>query len=191
MTLFTVKVKLFMSLNVPSLTVKLRFETPKASVSEVKVAVQFGAVPLKTIFPTGNNAVFDEVADIEVKQFKVLSTSVIVKLKAKGTSSFVILLVMVDKMGASFTGVTVYKKLFESVKVPSVAANVRFEVPVASSTDVNVALQFGAVPLNTIFPTGSKATFEEVADNEVVQIIALSTSVTVKLITKVVSSGVV
>ena len=42
------------------------------------MAVQFGAVPANTMFATGNNVKFDDDAVTEVKQLKVLSTSVTV-----------------------------------------------------------------------------------------------------------------
>ena len=54
------------------------------------MAVQFGAVPENIILPTGNSAPFEDVADIDVEQFKTLSTSEIVKATARGVSSFVL-----------------------------------------------------------------------------------------------------
>lgn len=73
-----------------SVTVNVRFVMPfEFNVGET-VAVQFGAVPPKTTLATGTRPVFDEVADIEVEQFKTLSTSVIVKLMTSGVSSGVV-----------------------------------------------------------------------------------------------------
>ena len=73
-----------------SVTIKVKFNTPFAKAAGVIVAVQFGAVPLNTIFPTGTKTAFVVVALIEVTQFKVLSISVIVKLTVLATSSFVL-----------------------------------------------------------------------------------------------------
>ena len=93
------------------------------------MAVQFGAVPLKTIFANGKSAEFEVVADIEVVQFSTLSTSVIVKFTARATSSLVTLFVIVDNTGASFTGVTVNAKDFVSLNAPSVTINAKLEDP--------------------------------------------------------------
>lgn len=73
-----------------SVTVKVKFETPKLLAAGVTVAVQFGAVPPKTTFATGTTPVFVDAADIEVEQFKTSSTSLIVKLITTGVSSGVV-----------------------------------------------------------------------------------------------------
>ena len=83
-----------------SVTVKVIFETPVEFVVGVIVAIQFGAVPLKTIFATGTSAGLEEAADIEVKQFIGLS-SVMVNGITRGTSSNVLRGPMADKIGAS------------------------------------------------------------------------------------------
>ena len=73
-----------------SVNVKVIFDVPLAYAVGVSVAVQFGAVPLNTIFPTGTKTEFEVVALIEVVQLSVESTSVIVKLTVLATSSFVL-----------------------------------------------------------------------------------------------------
>ena len=83
-----------------SVTVKVIFETPLAFAVGVIVAIQFGAVPLKTILATGTKAGFDEVADIEVRQFIGLS-SVMVNGIASGTSSSVLRGPINDMIGGS------------------------------------------------------------------------------------------
>ena len=89
-TALTVNVKFLTSVNVPSVSVKDRFETPFVSGKEVKVAVQFGAVPLNTIPESGSKVKLDEVAVTDALQAKLSSTSVIVKLTASGKSSEVV-----------------------------------------------------------------------------------------------------
>ena len=73
-----------------SVTVKVKFETPKPFAAGPTVAVQLGAVPPKTTFATGISAVFVEAADIEVEQLNTLSTSLIVKLITTDVSSGVV-----------------------------------------------------------------------------------------------------
>lgn len=65
------------------------------------MAVQFGAVPLKTMLAMGNKVGFDEVALIDVEQFKVLSISLIVKANANDVSSLIVLLVIALMTGGS------------------------------------------------------------------------------------------
>ena len=92
-TLVTVKLNEVdaVSTGVPvSVTVNDKFETPKPFATGDTVAVQFGAVPPITTFATGNKATFDDVADIEVVQLRMLSGSVIVKLITIGVSSGVV-----------------------------------------------------------------------------------------------------
>ena len=152
------------------------------------MAVQFGAVPLNTIPEIGNNDKFDEVAVTEVVQDTTLSTSVSVKLKFKGVSSNVVCVEITERTGASLTALTVKAKLFESIKLPSLTVKLIFVRPLASGSGVKVAEQFGAVPLKTMEPDGSNATFEDEALIELVQLNKLSTSVTLKLIVSGVSS---
>ena len=101
---------------------------------------------------------------------------------------------MALKIGASLTLLTVKLNVSKSVStgVPvSVTVIVKFDTPNAFETGVTVAVQFGTVPLNTTFATGTKARLLEPAVNEVAQLKTSSTSVIVKLIAKGVSSLVV
>ena len=191
----TFNVKFWVSVKAPSKTVKLKFENPLASGSGVKVAVQFGAVPPNTILPTGIRAVFDDSADTDVVQLSTLSTSLIVKLTMTLLSSLIVWFAMTDIAGGSLTANTLKVKFLTSCKfgVP-LSTNViaKFEVPLAFGSGVSVAVQFGAVPPNTIFAIGKILRLDEVADKFIfVQSRILSTSLTVKLITNGVSSFVV
>ena len=62
-TALTVNVKPEVALVIPSVTVMTIFDVPLRFRSGVNVAVQFGTVPEKAIFPTGNNVPSEEVAD--------------------------------------------------------------------------------------------------------------------------------
>lgn len=128
---------------------------------------------------------------IDVVQSTTLSTSMIVKLIVSGVSSAVVCAAIALITGASFTALTVTLKFRLAVKTPSVTVNVRFKAPLAFSAGVIVAVQLGAVPLKTTFPTGIMAAFEVPALTEVVQLKALSTSEIMKLTVNGVSSGVV
>ena len=176
---------------VPSVTVKVKFKTPFAFAIGVMVATQLGAVPLKTILLTAIMAALLVALLIDVVQLNTLSTSEIVKLIVKAVSSFVICAPINDLTGGSFTGVTVNVKFLTSVNAPSVTVKLIFEIPFMFGSEVSVAVQFGAVPLNTIFDTLSNAAFDDVADIEVVQFSVLSTSVIVKLKDNGISSRVV
>ena len=85
----TVKVNPVVVVFVPSVTEKTKFVLPLRLAAEVNKAVQFGAAPLNAIPATGKSVEFDEVALTDVLQFKVLSTSLIVKFTAKAMSSLV------------------------------------------------------------------------------------------------------
>ena len=82
-------------------------------------------------------------------------------------------------------------KFLVAVKLPSVTIKLIFEKPFCKNAGLIVAEQFGAIPLKTIFATGIKVVFEDVATTEVVQLSALSTSLMVKLTTIATSCGVV
>ena len=73
-----------------SVTVKVKLETPLEFRVGLTVAVQIGAVPPKTTLATGTSPVLVDAADIEVEQFKILSTSVIAKPITTGVSSGVV-----------------------------------------------------------------------------------------------------
>ena len=113
-----VKAKVSKSVNIGipvSERVKVKFETPTASTAGVTVAVQFGAVPEKTIFATGTAAVLEEAAVNEVVQFKLESMSFMVKLIARDVSSFVVRFPMAPKTGASLAALTFTVKVSKSV----------------------------------------------------------------------------
>ena len=78
MTKVTDKINGLEIVETPSVTLKTKFELPDWFSAGLIVAVQFGAVPEKTIFATGTNGKFEDVALIDVEQFKTLSTSLIV-----------------------------------------------------------------------------------------------------------------
>ena len=63
--------------------------------------MQLGAVPLNTILPTGTKTESDEVALIDVVQFKTLSISVIVNANANEVSSLMDLFVIALITGGS------------------------------------------------------------------------------------------
>ena len=56
----TVRVKLLLALNAPSLTVKVMAVVPLCPATGVTVTVRLLALPPKTIFPLGTKVVFDE-----------------------------------------------------------------------------------------------------------------------------------
>ena len=92
LTALTVTVKVWVAdaTGIPvSVTVTVTLPDPFASAVGVIVAVQFGAVPPKTMFATGINSVLTDEAVSEVAQLRTLSGSVIVKLIVSGVSSFV------------------------------------------------------------------------------------------------------
>ena len=147
-------------------------------------------------------ATFEEPATIEVIQFSVESTSAIVKLILNGTpavvefctavvaalSSFLFILLIADIVGGSSIALTVKTKVLTSDKAPSDTVNVKFNTPLALSTGVTVAVQFGAVPLNTTLAAGTIVTSEVAALIELAQFSTLSISLMVKLIAKATSS---
>lgn len=191
-TALTVKVKASTAVKPPlSVTVIVRFTTPFAFATGVIVTVQFGAVPLKTIFATGTRPAFDVVADIEVEQFKTESTSVIEKTIGKGVSSFVLGDPTVLMTGASFTAVTVTAKGEVAVSAPSVTVSVSESAPFAFNNGVMAAVQFGAVPVMTTFAAGIIEALVEEALTEPAHVKMLSTSVIVKFTANGVSSAVV
>ena len=155
------------------------------------VAVQFGALPLKTTFGTVTMLAFEVAAETEVAQLRTLSTSLIVKLTAIGVSSKVVCAAIPLITGGSFTGVTFKLNVAALVSAPSVTVNVRLSTPFMSAKGVIVAVQFGAVPPNTTFGTVTISGFEVAAVTEVAQLKTLSTSLIVKLTTSCTSSGVV
>ena len=69
-----------------------------------------------------------------------------------------------------------------------VLPNVKFTEPFASSAGVIVAVQLGAVPLNTTFATGTSIAFDVAALIDPEQVNVLSTSVIVKFTVFTVSS---
>ena len=86
----TVNAKDELAVKAPSVTLTTIFAKPFWFKAGLNVTVQFGAVPPKTIFATGNNVVFDDVAETDVVQLNTLSTSVIVNaMAAVAVSSFV------------------------------------------------------------------------------------------------------
>src|ERR1041385_2817964 len=76
-TLVTVKLKVLLAVNEPSLTVIVTVHNPKALAAGVNVAVRLVPVPLKTILPAGRIVPSDELAE-SVKFPIGVSTSPIV-----------------------------------------------------------------------------------------------------------------
>lgn len=107
----TVKLNVFTSVRAPSVTVKVKFETPLKLAAGETVAVQLGAVPAKTTLAFGTRTVFEDEAVTEPAQVSTLSTSLIVKLTTSGVSSSVVCARILLITGASFTGVTVTLKV--------------------------------------------------------------------------------
>jgi hypothetical protein len=75
-----VSTKLSLTFDTPSVTVKVRVLAPVDAATGVMVALQFGAVPEKTMFAVGIKAVSVLAFAIELEQFSELSESEIVKL---------------------------------------------------------------------------------------------------------------
>ena len=82
-----------------SVTVKDKFVLPDWFRAGLIVAVQLGAVPLKTIFATGTNGKFEDVALIHVEQFRASSGSEIVNGTAMVPFSRTVLFVIADITG--------------------------------------------------------------------------------------------
>ncbi len=78
----TVNVKASLAVKEPSVTVKVTVLDPEVAAEGVIVTVQLGAVPPKTIPDVGRRVVLEDALDMEVEQFKLESTSLIVKLMA-------------------------------------------------------------------------------------------------------------
>ncbi len=72
--------------------------------------------------------------------------------------------------------------------VETLTVKVKFTTPFAFATGVTVAVQFGTVPPNTTFATGTRPAFEVPALIDAVQLSTESISVILKLITLTVSS---
>lgn len=187
----TVKLNVLASVKKPSVTVNVKLATPFKSATGETVAVQFGAVPAKTMFAFGTSTALADEADTEVVQFNALSTSFIVKLITNGVSSFVVCGKMLLITGASLTALTVTVKVWvaDATGIPvSVTVTVTLPDPFASAVGVMVAVQFGTVPPKTMFATGINAVLTDEAESEVAQLKTLSGSVIVKLIVNGVSS---
>lgn len=129
-TAATARVKVLVAVKVPSLTVKVKFADPLRSAAGVTVPVQFGAVPLQTTFAFGIKVVLleDMLKYVEL-QARVVSTSLIVKVMAFATSSFVEVLAIVEIVGASFTAVTVNVKVLVAVRAPSLTTKLMLAEP--------------------------------------------------------------
>ena len=83
------------------------------------------------------------------------------------------------------------EKLLTAGDTPSVTVKLKLDIPFFKYTGDNVAVQFGAVPLNTILATGNNTVFDDVAVTDVVQLNTLSTSLIVKFTASGVSCTVV
>ncbi len=79
LTELTTKLKTLVAVAVPSSTVKVTVDVPLFPATGARETVQLGAVPPKEIPPVMSTDALDEDPLIEDEQFKVLSTSVIVK----------------------------------------------------------------------------------------------------------------
>ncbi len=156
--------------NDPSETVKVAVTIPDCPALGVKVTVQLGAVPPKTISVSSIIVAFEETPLIDVEQFKVLSTSAMVKAIAPvGVSCVVLCPEMAEIVGASFTALMVIKNALVSVKDPSVTVNVIVAEPLALAIGVIAAVQFGAVPEMTILALATLLVSEDVPETDPAQ----------------------
>ena len=185
------------AVELPSLTVKFKFEVPFKVAYGVTVAAQFGAVPENTTPETGINVAFVEVAAIDVVQFKTLSISLIVKLTTAEVFSLIVWSAMTEIVGVSSTAVTVTWKVVLAVKFGAgVPASVMIKEivtgpPFRSARGVTVTVHAGATPPITTPETGITAVFEEETVIEVLQATVESVSPIVNGIAAVEESSVI
>jgi hypothetical protein len=129
LTAVTVKTKVSVAVNVPSLTVTVIVAVPFWLAAGVIVTVRFAPVPPNTMFAFGINAVSLELP-LTVKLATAVSKSPTVNEMADvAMSSFVDCAAMSLMVGASFTAVTVNTKVSVAVKVPSLTVTVMVAVP--------------------------------------------------------------
>lgn len=151
-----------------SVKVKVIVAEPLLLAADVITAWQLGADPEITTLALGITVVLDETALTLPLHVTVESMSAIVNVIAdEATSSSEDLLVIADIVGASLTGFTVNRNaevaVLAGIGVPlSVSVRVIVAVPDRFAAGVMVAIQFGAVPVMTIFPLGTKVVLLEV-----------------------------
>ena len=128
----------------------------------VTVAVQFGAVPLKTIFAFGTTAILDDTADILETQLRVSFASVIVKLIGVGTPTEKLVSEMAEMTGLAFGNTVILKdELIFGGRPSSFTRMIMFPEPVWPAASVSVAVQFGAVPPKKILASGTNDEFND------------------------------
>jgi hypothetical protein len=187
-----VKLNVSFAVKAPSPTVKVTVEEPNAFVTGLMVAVQLGEVPAIVMSVSSNTEVLLDDFEMELAQFKELSTSEMVKVIADVEIFACVLRSLIEVIvGASLTAFTVNVKVSLADKDPSDTVRVIVDVPEELATGVRVTVQLGAVPPMTIPLEEMTAVLLDDLLTEVAQFSVLSTSEAVNAIALVdVSSSV-
>src|ERR1043166_2868701 len=161
----TVRRKFVLLVAAPSLTVMVIRETPLWLVAGVMMRARLVPLPPKTMFAVGTRVRLEEVP-LTVRLAAAVSTSPIMKgITPVEVSSLMVWFGMAEMTGASFTELTVRRKL---LLVPPLFVSVREIVIVAVpnwlASGVTVTVRFAPLPPRTMFPLGTSAGFEEKVD---------------------------
>ena len=125
----TVSTKLVLVLSEPSLTVTVIVATPLWLAAGVTVTVRLAPLPPKTMFAFGTNVGLDELP-LTVKLPAAVSTSLTAKpIASVAVFTEILWLGMLEIVGASFTALTVSRKLVLLLNEPSLTETVIVAVP--------------------------------------------------------------
>jgi hypothetical protein len=162
LTAVTVKTKVSLAVNVPSLTVTVIVAVPLKFDAGVTVTVRFAPEPPNTMFAFGTNVVSLDVP-LTVNEATAVSISSTVNESALvAVSSFVDCAAISLIVGPSFTALTVKTNVSFAVLNPSLTVTVIVAVPFWLAAGVIVTVRLAPDPPNTMFAFGTSVVLLDV-----------------------------